>query len=135
MTTAPVKGTLAAVTVDSTDISTWTTDAQLKRGSDKEEVTAFGDSGHKYTGTLTNHSFSASGWYDSTGTTGTAAVLDGNEGTTQSIVYGPEGDASGKPSQTFSGLLDDYTLTSAVGGIVKWAASWTVSGDITTSSY
>lgn len=137
MTTASTHGRHTALTVAASDISKWTTQSELGRGSDKSEVTAYGSAGHEYAdgGDLKAHSFSCSGWYDVTDTTGTEGVLGGEEGRLLVVVYGPEGGGSGKPKHTFSAHLDKFTLTSPVADIVKWSADWTVSGDVATTAY
>lgn len=137
MTTASSHGSKAALSVATSAISPWTTATELKRAADKSETTAYGSVGHEYADDegLKAHTFTCSGWYDKTDTTGTEDVLGGQEGHNLALVYGPEGSATGKPRHSFTAHLDDFTLTIPVADIVKWSASFTVSGEVTTDTY
>jgi hypothetical protein len=137
MTTASTHGSKTVLSVDGSDISPWTTASELKRVADKSEVTGYGSVGHEYADDegLKAHVFTCSGWYDKTATTGTGDVFRGKEGQNLPCVRGPEGSTTGAPKETFTAHLDDYTTTSPVNDIVKWSASFTVSGEITDGIY
>jgi hypothetical protein len=137
MATASSHGSKAALSIDAKVITPWTAQSELKRTSDKSEVTAYGSIGHEYADTegLKAHSFTCSGWYDKTATTGTEAVLGGQEGRNLVIVFGPEGTTTGRPKHTFTAHLDDFVLTVPVADIVKWSATFTVSGAVVTATY
>lgn len=136
MTTSPTHGKATFISVGGSDISRWTDNSSLKRAADKHEITGYGDDGHEYADGLglKAHTFSCSGWYDTTATTGTAAVLKGQEGQRLALVRRVEGTGTGKPAEAFNAVMDDYTETNPVADIVKWAASFTVSGVITDST-
>jgi hypothetical protein len=137
MPTESTHGSKTALSVAGSAIGTWTTNSELKRAADKSETTAYGSTGHEYADDegLKAHTFTCSGWYDKTETTGTEDVLGGQEGQNLAIVYGPEGSATGSRRHTFTAHLDELTLTSPVAEIVKWSATFTVSGEITTDVY
>lgn len=137
MTTASSHGSKASLSIAASNISPWTTASELKRAADKSETTGYGSVGHEYADDegLKAHSFTCSGWYDKTATTGTEDVLGGQEGQNLAIVYGPEGSTTGKPKHTFTAHLDEFTLTTPVAEIVKWSATFTVSGEVTTGAY
>jgi hypothetical protein len=137
MTTASSHGSKAALSVATKAIGPWTTASELTEAADKSETSAYGSTGHEYADNegLTAHTFTASGWYDKTATTGTEAVLRGKAGKNLAMVYGPEGSTTGKPRHTFTAHLDDYKVTIPVNDIVKWSTSWTVSGAIVTDTY
>lgn len=137
MPTASSHGSKTALSIDGSDVGPWTTASELKRVADKSETTAYGAQGHEYADDegLKAHSFTCSGWYDKTDTTGTGDVLKGKEGQNLTIIRGLEGSTTGMPKETFVGHLDDYTTTSPVAEIVKWSATFTVSGGITDGVY
>jgi hypothetical protein len=137
MTTESVHGSKVALSVDGHVISPWTTNSELKRAADKSEVTAYGAVGHAYGNDkgLKAHTFTASGWYDKTATTGTKAVLGGKEGLNLAVVWGEEGSDTGAPRATFNAHLDEFTTTAPVNDIVKWSSTWTVNGEITDDTY
>jgi hypothetical protein len=134
---ASTHGSKTTLTIDGSDVGPWTTTSELKRAADKSETTAYGSEGHEYADDegLKAHTFTCSGWYDKTATTGTGDVLKGKEGQNLAIVRGVEGSTVGMPKETFTAHLDDYTTTSPVAEIVKWSATFTVSGDITDGTY
>jgi len=137
MPTASSHGSKAALSVAGTAIGAWTTQSELKEAADKSETTAYGSTGHEYADDegLMAHTFTCSGWYDKTAVTGTEAVFRGQSGQNLAVIYGPEGSTTGKPRHTFTGHLDDFTTTVPVADIVKWSATFTVSGDVTTDTY
>lgn len=137
MTTASTHGSKAALSIDGSAIGPWTTTSELKRAADKSETSAYGSVGHEYADNegLKAHTFTCSGWYDKTATTGTKAVLGGKEGQNLQIVWGEEGSTTGKPKATFTAHLDDFTTTVPVAEIVKWSATFTVSGEIVDGTY
>lgn len=137
MPTASSHGSKAALSVDGSAIGPWTTQSELKEAADKSETTAYGSEGHEYADDegLAAHAFTCSGWYDKTAVTGTEAVFRGKRGQNLAVVFGPEGSTTGLPRHTFTGHLDDFTTTVPVADIVKWSATFTVSGDVTTDVY
>lgn len=137
MPTQSTHGRRCALSIDGSNIGPWTTNSELKRAGDKSETTAYGSVGHEYASGegLKAHTFTASGWYDTTATTGTKAVLGGLEGSNVAIIFGEEGSASGKPKATFTAHVDDFTTTVPVNDIVKWSLACTVSGEITDGTY
>lgn len=137
MTTESTHGSGTALMVATKDIGAWTTQTELKRVADPSEKTGYGSTGHEYASGqgLKAHTFTASGWYDKTATTGTEAVLGGQEGANLAVEYGPEGSATGARKHSFTLHVDDVTITSPVGDIVKWSMSGKVSGEVTTGTY
>jgi len=137
MTTASSHGSKAALSIAASDIGPWTTTSELKRSADKSEITAYGSEGHEYADQegLKANTFTCSGWYDKTATTGTEPVLGGVIGHNLAVIYGPEGSTTGAVRHNFTAHLDDFTVTSPVAEIVKWSASFTVSGIVTTDTY
>lgn len=137
MATASSHGSKAALSIAGSAIGVWTNNSELKRAADKSETTAYGSTGHEYADDegLKAHSFTCSGWYDKTATTGTEAVLGGQEGQNLAVIYGPEGSTAGLPRHSFTAHLDDFTLTSPVAEITKWSATFTVSGEVTSDVY
>lgn len=104
---------------------------------DMAEVTASGDGGRKYIPGLENASFTVSGHYDDTATTGVDAILNGLRGLadTSTFEYGPAGDASGKPKYSGECRLTSYTISSSVSDRVTFTASFNVDGTVTYGSF
>lgn len=109
----------------------------LPGGRDLSEVTAFGDAGVKNIPGLQNVSFSISGHFDSTASTGPNAVLNGlrTADSTASFEYGPEGSASGKTKFSGECWLTSYTTESSVSDKVSFSAEFQVDGTVTYGTY
>lgn len=137
MSTQSSHGSKAALSVDGVSIGPWTTQSELKEAGDKSETSAYGSVGHEYADGegLAANTFTCSGWYDKTATTGTSAVFRGKKGQNLPIVYGEFGATAGFERNTFIGHLDDFTTTTPFNDIVKWSATFTVSGDVVTDVY
>ncbi len=125
------KGTV--ITVATKDISQYTSNSELTRGADTHDVTGYGKDAHTFAGGLLKSSFSCEGTYDNTAVSGPRAALQPLVGTLVAVVRKPEGTGTGKPSEAFSGILEEYTETNPVADMVKWAAKVTVSDVITTT--
>lgn len=103
-----------------------------------DDVTALGDTGHKNIPGIANTTFSISGHWDSTATTGPNAVLAGialSSTATASFEYGPEGSSSGNIKYSGECWCTEYKITSAVGSKVSFSATFQVDGVVTAGTY
>jgi hypothetical protein len=122
------------ISVGGDDISSWTNTSELSRGAQSHDLTMYGADDEVHGGGLRNGKFTCGGRYDKTAVTGTSAVLDPLVGTVVEIVRRVEGTGTGRPEQTFDGLLVSYVETSPVADYVAWSAEFTVSGGVTPST-
>ncbi|MFC9088992.1 hypothetical protein [Nocardiopsis dassonvillei] len=109
----------------------------LPGGRDLSEVTAFGDEGVKNIPGLKNVSFSVSGHWDPTATTGPDAVLSGllDATATSSFEYGPGGSGTGAIKYSGEAWCSSYTTDSSVSDKVSFSAEFQVDGVPTRSTY
>lgn len=110
----------------------------LPGSRDLSEVTAFGDQGAKNIPGLVNTSFSISGHWDPTQTTGPDAVLGGlmaAQTATSTFEYGPGGSTTGKIKYTGECWLTSYTAESSVSDKVSFSAEFQVDGVVTRTTY
>lgn len=110
----------------------------LPGGRQMDDVTAFGDAGHKNIPGIVNQTFNITGHFDSTATTGPNAILSGlalSATTTATFEYGPEGGSSGNIRYTGECWCTEYKITSAVGSKVSFSASFQVEGTVTANTY
>lgn len=101
---------------------------------DLSEVTAFGDGGTKHIPGLENITFSISGHWDPTATTGPHAVLQGiSRGTSgpYSFEYAPQGNTTGNQLMSGDCWCTGYDTTSAVADKTSFTAEFQVNGVIT----
>jgi hypothetical protein len=120
------------VKVNSVDLSQYTNESELPRGTDTHDTTHYGDDAHEFDAGLNTATFTMGGTYDSTASTGPRAAL--------LIVYAlnaavpvirqPEGTGSGKPQDSFNAILTNYTESNPVADMIKWKADFQVTGDI-----
>jgi hypothetical protein len=125
-------GKAAVLTAGAKDISPWTKTSTFERTGATHNTTGYGVDDETYTGGLRSGKFTASGWYDTTASTGTRAALGGKEGTSMTIVRKLEGNGTGKPQDTFTGVLEKYVETEPHDDIVTWSADWQISGPVAT---
>ena len=110
----------------------------LPGGRTMDDVTALGDSGHKFIPGIANQTFSISGHWDSTATTGPNAVLAGcaiSATATSTFEHGPEGSTAGQIKYTGECWVTDYKVTSQVGSKVSYSATMQVDGVVTLTTY
>lgn len=99
------------ITVNSVDLSDQCSSVALELGEDALESTAFGDTGHKYTGGLQSVNVQAT-FYLNYGTGETEATLQAIVGTTTTLVIQaqPGAISSSNPSYTITGtFLQSFT--------------------------
>lgn len=109
----------------------------LPAGRNLSEVTVFGDSGTKSVPGLVNATFTISGHFDSTATTGPNAVLNSLRAAsaTASFEYGPEGSSTGNTKFSGECWMTEYTVNSAVADKVGFSATFQVDGTVTAGTY
>lgn len=111
-------------------ITAWTNTSELTRGAQSHDLTMYGNNSEVHGGGLINGKFTCGGRYDNAAGTGPHSVLNPLIGTVVEIIRRPEGTGTGKPEQTFDGLLVSYVETNPVADYVAWSAEFTVSGDV-----
>lgn len=109
----------------------------LPGGRDLSEVTALGDAGTKSIPGLQNVSFSISGHFDSTATTGPHAVLNGlrTATATATFEYGPEGGTTGKIKLSGECWLTNYAVDASVADKVSFSADFQVDGTVASGTF
>lgn len=109
----------------------------LPGARDLAEVTAFGDAGTKSIPGLQNVSFSISGHFDSTATTGPHAVLNSlrTATATATFEYGPEGSTTGKTKLSGECWLTNYAVDASVAEKVSFSADFQVDGTVTSGTF
>jgi len=122
----------AEIEVGSDDLSAFTDNVEFARSADSHDTTTFGQDGHTYAGGLTDGTCTLTGTYDD-GASGPKAILEAALGTAETITWRPEGTGTGRPEQTFSGLITGYAETAPVAGMIKWKSDVQISGSVTST--
>lgn len=113
------------------DLSAYTESASIDLVGDTDETTTFGGGDSRtFIRGLNGGSFSASGYYDNTATTGPDVVLEGLYDNTSTSTFAISFDAD---TTTYGGeaLMNSFNTSAAVGGVVSWSADFTVTGQTT----
>lgn len=124
-------GRSTVVIVSGSDISAYTNTSTFTRGADEHDVTTYGKDDHVVSGGLGTGAFTCGGTYDNASSGSPRAVLEPLIGTVVTVVRRPEGTGSGKPQQSFSGLVKSYVETNPVADMVSWSAEFTKSDAVT----
>jgi len=121
-----------SVTVNSVDLSDHVTSITLNRTFDELEVTAMGDSGHKYVKGLEASSITLD-FLNDTATGEVLQTLQAAWGTNVTVVVKQSSGAvsATNPSYTMTALVNNTTdVNGAVGDLGTQSVTWNVSGTI-----
>ena len=126
-------GSKASITVNSVDLSTFSTSVDLSVVQDTGETTTFGSSWKSYIAGVMGGTLRISGYYDGTVTTGpvSALLLAQATATPVAVVYKPGGTLTGQRTDSFNALITNVSESSPVGGVITFSADLLPSGTIT----
>jgi predicted secreted protein len=122
-----VAGKDSAITIDSTDLTSYVDSMSLSRDINTLTVTSFGDDNEAYISGVQGFSMDISGSFDATADSAIAGMFDG---ATVTFDFRPN-NSTGAPKYTGSALITNYTIDSSAGDKVSFSASLLVSGAIT----
>lgn len=124
------KGTV--ITIDGKSFTAFANKVTFSREADMHDTTTFGNNSKTYQAGLKDGTASVEGIYDNTAVTGPRAVLEPLiGGAAVTMVYRPEGTATGRPTASVSVLVKSYEQENAVDDMITWSADLQFSGDIT----
>ena len=125
------------VKVNSVDLSDHVTAVTLNRSFDELEVTAMGDTGHKFVKGLEASSVTIS-FLNDTASANVLATLQAAWGTSVTVVLQQDkGTATGatNPLYTFTALVNNTTdINGAVGDLGTQDVTWTINGAVTVAT-
>lgn len=132
-----VHGKESVFSIDSVELTAYLTDITFNNTVDMAETSTMGNEAKTYISGMSDGTFSISGRYDSTASTGPNAVLNGLVAgkTVVAFEYGPEGDTNGDVKYTGNCFLTAYNVSSPVGDVVAFTADFQVTGAITEGTY
>jgi hypothetical protein len=122
-----VHGKGTSITVDSVDLSAFTSNVAKKRSADSHDTTTFGQDGHTYQGGLTDGTYTLTGTYDGGASSVPRDTLEGALGTVVAFIYEQEV-GTGKPKSTGSALITAYEETAPVADMITWSSTLQISG-------
>lgn len=127
-------GKLTKITVATKDISPFTDNSSYAKNAPAHETTGYGVNEETYVGGVQANTFSCSGKYDNTVSTGPRNALHTAVGTSVAVVRNVEGTGTGKPNDAFTWVITKYEESSPYNDVVKWSAEGNISGPITTTA-
>ena len=125
-----------SVTVNSVDLSSLVSSATINRSFDELEVTAMGDSGHKFVKGLEASSITLD-FFNDDASAKTLQTLNSTWGTSVTVVIKQTSGAvsATNPSYTMSCLINNITpVNGAVGDLSTQSVTWNVNGTIAVAS-
>ena len=120
------------VTVNAVDLSAYVSSVTLNRTFDELEVTAMGDSGHKFVKGLEASSVTID-FFNDTATSKVLATLQAGWGTSTAVTLKQTSGATSatNPLYTMSCLINGTTdINGAVGDLGTQSVTWTVNGTV-----
>lgn len=124
-------GRTAYFMLGTVDLSAQMDNIDFPHAADVHETTTYGKTYKTKTGGLKEASFSIGGLYDSTATTGVESAVPPMVGTVVAFVYGPEGNAVGRPRYSGSCVVENYNHSTPVGDMIRWTASCQTTDTVT----
>jgi hypothetical protein len=125
-----VHGKGVVISVGAEDMSAFGTSCEYELKADAHDVTTFGQDYKVFSGGLKESTMKIEGNYDSTASSGPAAVIEPLVGEVSELVYQPEGAGSGKPLRTFDAVCTSYVETAPVADMIKFTAQFQGSGAV-----
>jgi hypothetical protein len=116
------------------DVSSWTKTSSLEVNPDVHDISGYGMRDKRKRGGQRDNTFSASGWYDLTATTGPGSVLKPKIGDTVSITRQIDGVGSTKPQDVFTAVVGKYVETAPCDDIVTWSCDFAIDGAVTSTA-
>jgi hypothetical protein len=126
------KGTYNSL--DGNDLSGHGTSSEYSRKADTHDTTVYGVDDHLYEGGLGDGTVKLDGLYDTSASAGPRAVIQPLIGSSVTFVRRPEGTGTGKPQDSMTVVVMEYSESSPVADMVKWSASLQISGAITSTT-
>jgi hypothetical protein len=124
------------LTVNAVDLSTLVSSVTINRSFDELEVTAMGDSGHKFVKGLEASSITID-FFNDEATAKTLQTLNSTWGTSTTVTAKQTSAATSatNPLYTMSCLVNNITpINGAVGDLSTQSVTWNVNGTITVTS-
>lgn len=121
------------ISLNAVDLSAFTDSSEFGREADSHDVTTYGKNSHVYQGGLLDGTVKMGGTYDDTAA-GPRDTIEPLIGTVVTLIRRPEGTGSGKPQDSVSVLVTNYTETSPVADMVKWSCEMQCSDEVTSSN-
>lgn len=119
------------------NISPYIDSVDVSHDTDMLDITTLGSEARTFDSGLTNCTFTISGVWDNTATTGSRTVLASLRGleTTVGFEYGPAGNGSGAIKESGECFVSNYGESAPVGEMVRFTASIQVSGAVTSGTF
>lgn len=130
MAYTPTHGKLTVLKIAANDISPATKTSNFSGSADVHDTSGYGVTARTKAGGVKDGKFTASGSYDIGATTGTPALLEGQEGVSMSITRQVAGTGTTKPQEVFTGILSKFDVSAPFDDMVTWSGEWEVSGAV-----
>lgn len=133
---AKYHGKTTHISVDGNDLSAYFDDVTIPNSIDVAETSTYGQDAKTYVEGLSDATIDAGGKWDDTAVTGPDVVLSALIGAGEhEVIIGPSGDTTGRRKITVQAILTNYEVSSPLGDVVAFTASWQVTGPVVRGTF
>lgn len=120
------------------ELSSISNDISFTRSIDSAATSVFGESAKQYISGQNDATISLTGLFDATSATvieGTIDALVAGTNVSATLVFGPEGDASGKKKYTQEVIVTSFAIGAPVGDVVSLSVEFQRTGATTAGTF
>jgi hypothetical protein len=133
-----VHGKASFISVGGTDLSPFSNSVQMPRDIATADTSHFGTQSKTYLTGMDDSKITIAGLWDSAMDTALQTIISSLiSGATQStaVVFGPAGNATGKPSFSLAAIVTGYEVSTGAGDVVSFTLNLQRTGSTTTSVF
>lgn len=125
-----IHGKNTYVSLNGTDLSTFTRSTTYNQEYDTHDVTTYGKTRKVYIGGLGDGTVTLEGWY-SDSSNNPRDVIVPLMGTNVTFTFRPEGTGSGKPQDSMDVVVGSYNESNPVDNVIQWTCELQMSDSVT----
>lgn len=133
-----VHGKGAYISVGGTNLTPYSNEVSMPRDIETADTSHFGTQSKTYITGMDDSNGSVSGLYDSVADAAIQALLTqllSGAVLSVPVVYGPAGNATGRPSYTYDAIINSYEVSASAGDVVSFSLGLQRTGSTTVGTF